>query len=294
MSNWQQDDMFPETLSEEAQQEALYQQAIRAPLEQKIEMAIGLIRTFEKQALTFSVDGYYVCFSGGKDSVVLERLFEMAGVRYQAWYNNVTIDPPELIWFIKNHYPEVKWNNPEKHLLTHMQEKPKGLPTRLVRWCCQIYKEQGGGDVFKAIGVRAQESARRKGLWQVFKVHTETKRPILSPILYWTDDDIWNFIRQNDLPYCSLYDEGFKRLGCVGCPMGGRNGRKRDFARWPRYERMWKNAAFKWFDHWKQIPKRDGSPRLVTFTDKEQYWSWWMEEKNVNDTTDADCQMYLW
>ena len=62
------------------------------PLSEKIDRAIQLIRLWEGHALDLSPDGFYVAFSGGKDSIVLERLFSMAGVKYQAWYNNPTID----------------------------------------------------------------------------------------------------------------------------------------------------------------------------------------------------------
>lgn len=88
MSDWQQTYMF------EPSEEELYQMALRVPLEQKIEKAVMLIQTFENQALSLSPDGYYVCFSGGKDSIVMAKLFEMSGVKYTLNYSNVTIDPP--------------------------------------------------------------------------------------------------------------------------------------------------------------------------------------------------------
>lgn len=271
--------------------EAMYQAALAVPLTDKIEMAIALIRSMEGQALKLSDGGYYVAFSGGKDSIVMERLFAMSGVKYEAWYNNVTIDPPELVQFIKRQYPQVKWNNPVKHLWRHMLENPQGLPTRVMRWCCQVYKEQGGNGLFKAVGVRAPESPRRKGLWQLVRFIPGHHVPIMAPILYWTDADVWQFIHDNEMPYCSLYDEGFKRLGCIGCPMGDRN---RDFQRWPKYGQLWKKFAAAWIDKWKDIPRRDGKPRSNTQYTPEQYWSWWMEEKNVNDTDEPDCQMFLW
>lgn len=189
----------------ETTEEELIEAAMRRPLEEKIEQAVALVQMWEQKALGMSDEGFYVAFSGGKDSIVMERLFRMAGVKYQGWYNNVTIDPPELVQFIKRQYPEVKWNNPAEHLIKGMVDKPKGPPTRLIRWCCEIYKEQGGNGSFKAIGVRAAESARRKGMWQQITFHRKTKDPIICPILYWTDDDVWAFIRTNGMAYCELY-----------------------------------------------------------------------------------------
>lgn len=147
--------------------EAMYQQALATPLAEKIEMALLTIRNYEQMALNLSPDGFYVCFSGGKDSIVMAKLFEMAGVKFDLWYNCVTIDPPELVQFIKSDYPQAKWNYPmQGNLPMHMKNKSNGPPTRLARWCCEIYKEQGGTGYFKAIGVRAAESPRRKGLWK--------------------------------------------------------------------------------------------------------------------------------
>lgn len=288
-----QEELFYDELSEEAQQEIMYQTAISQPLDVKIKKAIMLIQTYENSALAKHPDGYYVAFSGGKDSVVLDRLFKMSWVKYQLHYNNTTIDPPELYRFMRKEYPQVIWHNNGKSLPLEMANKSAGPPTRIVRWCCEIYKEQGGKDQFRVIGVRATESNRRKGLWREISIDKYSKNPIMCPILYWTDNDVWTFIKDNNIPYCSLYDEGFKRLGCVGCPMS--NHRKEEFERWPRYEQLWKRGFQKYWDRYKGIPRKDGKPRWIErLKSVEEFWSWWMEEKNVNDTDEADCQGWLW
>lgn len=287
IKNWYQEPMF------EPSEEDLYQMALRVPLEEKIEKAIELIRCFEKQALNLSDEGYYVCFSGGKDSIVLAKLFEMAGVKYTLNYSNVTIDPPELVQFIKRKYPQAIWHNPKKNLPMMMVDI--GMPpTRLRRWCCLHYKERGGDGLSKATGVRAQESSRRKGLWKTINKDRDNGLPIICPILYWTDENIWEFIHSNSMPYCSLYDEGFKRLGCVGCPMANKQ-RKSQFARWPKYEQMWRRGFKAMFDKYKGLPKKNGELRsMEIFNSADEWFDWWMEEKNVNDTDQPDCQMYLW
>lgn len=287
-------ELFPDDLSEEAQYEILYQTAIAQPLEVKIKNAIMLIQTYENSALQKHPDGYHVAFSGGKDSVVLAKLFEMSGVKFKLHYNNTTIDPPELIYFMKEHYPQVTWHSQPHHLTSIMLKKGKIPPTRMRRWCCEIYKERGGRGTITSTGVRAAESKRRKGLWRELTVEKESKDYILCPILYWTDGDVWTFIKGNNLPYCSLYSEGFRRLGCVGCPVGG--DRRIEFKRWPGYERLWKNGITRAWEKWKDIPNsRTGDPRWwARWKTAEDVWSWWMEEKNVNDTDDADCQGMLW
>jgi len=275
-------------------QEAMYQYAISRPLEEKVQQAIMLIQTYEGQALQLSPEGYYVCFSGGKDSIVMERLFRMSGVKYQSHYNNVTIDPPELVQFLKKNYPQTVWHSQSKPLPLAMVDGANGPPTRLQRWCCESYKEQGGIGVFKAIGVRAEESPRRKGMWQSVTMHRTNHAPILSPILYWTETDVWQFIRENNMPYCSLYDEGFKRLGCVGCPMAGPTGQARDFARWPKYEALWKRGFQAYWDKYKGTLTKAGKDRaLEKFLTVDDLWQWWISGK-AYEGEKAGCQLWLW
>jgi phosphoadenosine phosphosulfate reductase len=273
--------------------EGMYQAALAIPLAEKIEIALLTIRNYEQMALNLSEDGFYVCFSGGKDSIVMERLFAMSGVKYRSHYNNVTIDPPELVQFIKREYPQAEWHSVGTPLPLMMAKKSNGPPTRLARWCCEIYKEQGGTGLFNATGVRAAESVRRKGLWKSLNVNKKGGM-ILCPILYWTDADVWQFIRDNEMKYCSLYDEGFKRLGCIGCPMGGKK-RLIEFERWPKYEALWKRGFQVYWDTWKGVPRRDGGARWIErMNSVDELWDWWMQTENVNDTDNADCQMFLW
>ena len=127
----------------------------------KVEQAILRLQTFEP------TEGYYLAFSGGKDSVVIKALADMAGVKYDAHYNVASVDPPELVRFIKEKHPDV--------LIEHQKDKdgnpitmwnliPKKSmpPTRIVRYCCAYLKESGGKGRLKVTGVRWDESSRRK------------------------------------------------------------------------------------------------------------------------------------
>lgn len=66
---------------------------------------------------------------------------------------------------------------------------------------------------------------------------------LISPIIHWTEDDVWEFL--NDVmkvPHCSLYDEGWHRLGCIGCPMSSRKQKMIENARYPHVKRNWIKA----------------------------------------------------
>jgi len=232
--------MIQETLFEPSEED-LYQRAIKVPLDKKIDRAINLLKTLEPSAMQRSLDGFYACYSGGKDSEVIYGLLKKAGVKYTLNYNVATIDPPELVWHIKKKHPECIWHRGHKKPLPlKMKDKSNGPPTRKGRWCCEIYKEGGGEGHIKVTGVRAEESTRRKTLWR--ETNPSNAGATICPIIYWTDDDVWNFIRQENLDYCELYDQGFKRLGCIGCPLGGPKKQAMEFKRWPRYEKLWRKG----------------------------------------------------
>lgn len=197
-----------------------------------VDTAISRLREHEPS------EGYRLAFSGGKDSIVCYHLAEMAGVKFEAHYAMTTIDPPEVTRFIREEYPEVIWDKPKyKGERSNFYElvKRKGLPTRIVRWCCHYLKEVNGqkGETL-ILGVRRAESLTRSER-PVFYMYD--RRYILNPIVDWSDTDVWDYIRQNGLPYPSVYDEGQKRVGCVMCPLACRDRRIWDYERYPKHVR---------------------------------------------------------
>lgn len=127
----------------------------------KVDKAIMRLQAYEPP------EGYWLCFSGGKDSVVIKALADMAGVKYDAHYRVTSVDPPELVRFIKKEYPEVEWDYPRDKdgnrisMWTLIPQK-KMPPTRIMRYCCAVLKESGGKGRLKITGVRWAESNRRK------------------------------------------------------------------------------------------------------------------------------------
>ena len=82
-------------------------------LEEKIRHSVELMRKGEKMALEFDPEnGYHLAFSGGKDSQVLYHITKMAGVRFKAHMNLTSVDPPEVLRFIRREYPDVILHTP--------------------------------------------------------------------------------------------------------------------------------------------------------------------------------------
>lgn len=203
-----------------------------AGVRDRIQIAIDRLHQFEPK------EGYYLAFSGGKDSVTILRLAQMANVRFDAHYNITTVDPPELVRFIREQHPDVERHRPEMSMFRLILKK-KWPPMRHQRWCCEILKEGGGSGRIIVTGIRWAESYRRSKRRMIEQCYRDQSKTYLNPIIDWSDGDVWEFIRQENVPYCSLYDEGFKRLGCILCPMKREALRQRDIEQWPQFAKAY-------------------------------------------------------
>ena len=239
--------------------------------ENKIDRAIRRLRDNEP------TEGYYGATSGGKDSICIMRLSEMAGVKVVWHYNVTTVDPPELVRFLKRNYPDTKFNHP-KMTMWELIVKKRMPPTRVVRYCCEYLKEGGGNGRVVITGVRRAESSKRSNRQSVECFNSKKKKQmIVNPIIDWTNHDVWSFIKLEKLKYCSLYDEGFKRLGCVGCPMAGKVGMEKEFKRWPHFKKLY----IKTFD--KMLKNRLKDDLLIKWTSPEAVFDWWVNNQKNHD-----------
>lgn len=271
---------------------------MRESLKKKIEYSIELLRKSEKMTIRLDPEnGFYLAFSGGKDSQALYHIAQMAGVKFKAHMNLTSVDPPEVIRFVKKQYPDVELIKP-KMSIYDMALKKHILPTMRLRWCCAEFKEMSGAGKVTLIGIRKEESARRSKREEV-SINIKGKRTeetfdqwsehqekmvtcvggkdkiLVSPIIHWAERDVWEFL--NDVvkvPHCELYDEGYTRIGCILCPMSNRKSKLRDIERFPHAKRRWiqtieklKNAGY--------INKN--------FDDAEFAFEWWISGKNYKE-----------
>lgn len=65
---------------------------------------------------------------------------------------------------------------------------------------------------------------------------------LVSPIIYWTEKDVWDFLNGMEIEHCELYDKGHTRIGCILCPMAARKEKLRDIKEFPRVKKNWVKA----------------------------------------------------
>ena len=266
--------------------------AISRHLQSRIDYSIKVIRKAERLALTMNPDGFWLAFSGGKDSQVLYHLALMAGVKFKAHMKLTSIDPPEVIRFVRGNYPEVEMIKPKMSIYDMAMHK-KILPTRMLRWCCAEYKETAGAGHVTLLGIRKTESANRSKRETVEKIdknpknrkqwnfdqfsqHEETmvqcmgngkERITVSPILEWTHSDVWEFLNGLNIKHCSLYDRGYTRIGCICCPMSSRNQKMREINDYPHVRRNW----IKTFEY-----LRNNVFKKAQYKSAEDMFDWWI------------------
>ena len=261
-------------------------------MKDKIARAIEVLRENEPK----DGKGYALAFSGGKDSCVIKQLAIEAGVKFNAFYSVTTIDPPKLVRFIKEHHKDARFiYNPKggffKRLIEHGY-----FPSMFARWCCQEFKEQSFTAFHvKIIGVRASESIRRAKMWrESVEDKTHVGKRIVCPIVHWTDADVWEFIKERNLPYCSLYDDGFKRLGCLNCPMASKKTRLKQLKENPAFEKAYLKAADLMWERWHNYIKKNGKPHVASrFKSGKEWYDYWFSGKSYDAWKMETCQMEL-
>lgn len=269
----------------------------------KVEIAKDRLRAFEPE------EGYYLAFSGGKDSQCIYHLAEEAGVKFDAHYNLTTLDPPELVQFIKRKYPDVIITYPKESMWRLIEKK--GLPTRLKRWCCAELKERGGEGRICVTGVRWAESNARKERrpFEVVTAKKENKvlfddndegrmmfencmakgKRIVNPIVDWLEEDVWEYLKSRGIEYCRLYDEGFKRLGCIGCPMADK-GRIFEFERYPKYKETYLRAIKRFMPG--HLARKKAKGKEPIFTTAEEMMEWWLYGTIKNKVIEGQINLF--
>lgn len=210
-------------------------------------------------------------------------------------------------------YPKDKDGNHET--MWTLIPKKKMPPTRLQRYCCSVLKETSTPNRLAALGVREAESVGRQGrdifgtrggtlavaiffsldhaeevhqeaqelndpVWDctLIKTMREHKDTIVNPIYEWTDTDVWEYLRQENVKTNPLYERGYHRVGCIGCPLATHKQKIKEFSDYPQYKKAYINAFQKMCD----IREAEGKEQRGSWADGESVFNWWIEENKYN------------
>lgn len=265
-------------------------------LAEKIAASIILLQQGEQLALSMNPDhGYWLGFSGGKDSVVLLSLAKLSGVKFHAEFQVVGNDAPSTVYFIRENFPEVHFWHPKEKFIPLVRKK--GMPTMLHRYCCERTKEAGGKGEVVLTGVRAEESRKRAAYseiaifsrrkehqgkntsrnaeWLMEVEHQCLKgqdRVMVRPLLNWTEDDIWEYINKYKLPINPNYAT-VGRVGCMFCPFSSKKQIEYYEQTYPGFHQAILDAVR---EYWKKYDEH-------ALPSAEAYYDWWKSKKSLAD-----------
>ena len=248
-----------------------------------------------------------ITYSGGKDSDVLLHLAQASGIPFEVLHSLTTADAPETVRHVYDTFRRLEGKGVKCTVDKHVQPDgtritmwnliPRKLipPMRLARYCCSELKEGGGKGRLIATGVRwAESTARAKSRGALEVSHSNRKKSlilsndndedrrlfescqmkgkrIVNPIVDWQEADIWDYVGAEKIPMNPLYCEGFRRVGCIGCPMASRT-RTMEFARYPKI----KAAYIRAFERMLQVRNQRKLP--TQWRSGVDVLHWWLND----------------
>lgn len=275
-------------------------------VDDKEKLAIKRLRFASEVSFKLYKKPLIVMTSGGKDSSVCAALAQRAGIPFEVMHSHTTADAPETVYFVRDEFKRLEGLG-IKCMIEHPIYKGKRTsmwslipqklmpPTRCARYCCDVLKERSGRSRYIVTGVRASESKKRsgRGAQEVlasdpakriilnndndekrleFETCMKRNKRVCNPIIDWTDRDVWDYLDSEHIPVNQLYQCGFSRVGCIGCPMAGRKGRQRGFALYPKFQ-----SAYIWaFERMTEERRKKGL--ALTWRSGEEVYHWWMED----------------
>lgn len=271
----------------------------------KEQIALERLKIASEMSLKLYKEPLVITYSGGKDSDVLLHLAEVSGIPFETIHSLTTADAPQTVYHVRDIFKRLEANGHKAEILMPYYKGERTSmwrlipqkvmpPTRRVRYCCEILKEHGGEGRFIATGVRWDESTARlrRGKLEVLAPRQGQKlilnndnaedrrlfetcqlkgKRVVNPIVDWTTNEILDYCATEKIPMNLLYSCGFKRVGCIGCPMASKM-RAVEFGIFPKYKENYIRA----FERMIAERKRRGLP--TKWKTGMDVFHWWMED----------------
>ena len=189
----------------------------------------------------YSVKDMMISFSGGKDSTVTADLVTRAlgdgEHKILHIFGDTTLEFPSTYEYVERYKkqhpktPVLSSRNKDKDFMELCKEI--GPPSRVMRWCCTIFKTgaitrkieklfRNKKHIITFYGIRRSESASRSKYEKESQSPKITKQTVVSPIIDWYDFDVWLYLLARELDFNEAYRWGYTRVGCWCCPNNSR------------------------------------------------------------------------
>ncbi len=176
-----------------------------------------------KEARNRYGDKIGIAFTGGKDSTVLLDLVRKA-YNGKIPFKIITVDTscefPEIVEFMNKLKKD--WDFDLKVYFN--KEALRTISIAADRQaCCNLLKTVPLKDAIKELGLKGlmtgirkdEQESRANEIYFSKREHPHHYR--IHPILHFTENDIWDYIKLYNLPYCSLYEQGYRSIDCMPC-----------------------------------------------------------------------------
>ena len=207
-------------------------QANRSRYEFIVREAVDYIKNSTKD---YTAKDMFVSFSGGKDSTVTSDIVmrALSEPKILHIFGDTTLEFPETMRYVDR----FKKEHPQTPVLSSRNKdkdfeelcKLVGPPSRVMRWCCTIFKTGAIQRTIKTLfrnknkiitfyGIRRSESASRSKYERETEGSKITKQITISPIIDWMDFDVWLYMLTTKIDFNYAYRLGYARVGCWCCP----------------------------------------------------------------------------
>ena len=207
-------------------------QANRSRYEFIVREAVDYIKNSTKD---YTAKDMFVSFSGGKDSTVTSDIVmrALSEPKILHIFGDTTLEFPETMRYVDR----FKEEHPQTPVLSSRNKdkdfeelcKLVGPPSRVMRWCCTIFKTgaiqrkiktlfRNKNKIITFYGIRRSESASRSKYERETEGSKITKQITISPIIDWMDFDVWLYMLTTKIDFNYAYRLGYARVGCWCCP----------------------------------------------------------------------------
>lgn len=130
-----------------------------------------------------------------------------------------------------------------------------------------------------------QEAKNLDPVWDctLIKVMRDKGDTVVNPIYHWTDADIWEYAKQEKIKMNPLYAKGYRRVGCIGCPLASYKEKLKEFSDYPKYKQAYITAFDKMLEVGRAKGKDYETGRVGTlWMNGQGVFDWWIEEYKHN------------